>query len=378
MKVVRLAFLPVKLILKHPFATSHGATTTRWVTIIEVVDQTGYRGYGELEAFDEPTYLPESQITARWVIQSQIVPRLQTADLKCPQDFVELTADLQGNQTAKAAVEMAIWDLFAQHQQMSLAQYLGQFMSLKPQNKIAVGISLGAQADLKVQQQIITRALAKGYQRIKLKLRNSQELSQAAELIRQFPQANFMLDANSCLSFQQLTQLQNLAELPNLLLLEQPFEPTDLVSHAQLQQHLKLDLCLDENIFSLADVKTAVALGSCRAINLKASRVGGFTTALRIVNYCLQQQLKIWCGGMLEGGIGRAASLALASLPVFNYPSDLSASDRYYQADLINENFILENGQIKIPTQLGLGVSLKPIYLKKIKQQPNLICRNEE
>ncbi|MFT8728013.1 MAG: o-succinylbenzoate synthase [Liquorilactobacillus ghanensis] len=373
MKLSRLALLPVKLQLKQPFATSHGNTSSRPLTLIEAVAENGLHGYGELEAFAEPTYLAETQLTARWIIQTQIIPRLRGKNLWQPQDFSMLTADIQGNQAAKAAVEMAIWDIFAQQHQLSLAEYLGQFISVKPRTEIAVGISLGAQAEFAVQQQIIQQALAAGYQRIKLKLRNATELMQAIKLLQKFPQAKFMLDANSCLSYQQLPQLQKLAALPNLLLVEQPLRTTDLVEHAQLQQKLSLAICLDENILSLDDVKTAVALGSCRAINLKASRVGGFTVALQIIKYCQQQQLKLWCGGMLEGGIGRAASLALASLPVFDYPGDLSASERYYQTDLINERFILKNGQIKLPQQTGLGVSLQAEYIKKFADQPNLL-----
>ncbi len=373
MKIITAKLLPCKLTLKHPFRSAHDTTFHRQITIVALQSSSGAWGYGELEAFDQPTYTPEFQTAARGFIQASLIPRLRDQQFTTPEAVQTLFADFQGNQMAKAAVETAIWDLFAKEENKSLAALLTKKSGFSSRLSVPVGISIGASTDANILLTAVKKAIRDGYQRIKVKVTTTTELNQFLTIRKQFPQIKFMIDGNSAFSRQNFDALSQLTTA-DIVMLEQPFATTDFIDHAWLQHQVPFRICLDENIFSLDDVKTAYQLGSCRAINLKLSRVGGLTTALQIIHFCHRHHLLVWCGGMLEGGVGRATNLALASLTPLTFPGDISASSRYYHTDIITESFNLTaNGRLTLPSQAGIGVHLTPRLLSDLAQQPNLL-----
>ncbi|MDA5386706.1 o-succinylbenzoate synthase [Loigolactobacillus backii] len=369
MQIKKIRLLPVTLPLISSFKTSEDNLNTREVTLVQVSTTTGLSGLGELEAFAHPTYTAETQATARQMIQQEIVPLLTDFQFALPEELSQHLAVIQGNQMAKAAVETAVWDLYAQSQQKSLAAVLAQRLQVRPRRQIAVGVSIGQQPSVDQLLQKIQLYLNQGYQRIKLKITGVAEIAMVEHVRQQFPKLNLMVDANSAFTLTELPALRRLDKL-NLAMIEQPLATDDFVQHAHLQKQLTTSLCLDENIFGLADVATAVTLKSARAINLKLARVGGLTNTLAIVQYCQKQRIEVWCGGMLETGVGRAANLALASLPLFTFPGDISASDRYFSEDVIQKPFELaQGGRLTVPDQAGLGVNLTAKYLGKMAEQ---------
>ncbi|GAJ26300.1 O-succinylbenzoate synthase [Liquorilactobacillus sucicola DSM 21376 = JCM 15457] len=375
MKISTAKILPYNLKLKKSFRSAHETINLRPVTIIALGSDDGAWGYGELEAFTQPNYTSETQATARLIICEHLLPLLKKQELCAPEDVTRAFISVQGNQMAKAALETAVWDLFAKREQKSLAQLLAEHSHLPSRQCIPVGISLGAQTQPKKMIAAITQAAAMGYKRIKLKVTSISEVKSFCSIRRYFPELKFMLDANSSFSLQNTTQLRKLEEA-DIVMLEQPLAVTDFVEHAVLQKQLHVPLCLDENIFSLNDVRTAYQLGSAQAINLKLSRVGGLANALKIIRYCKAHHLLVWCGGMFEGGIGRATNLALASLSPLTFPGDISASDRYYQTDIITEDFHLKNGTLSLPHASGIGVTLKESIRQQLSKQPNILKRD--
>ena len=372
MKITHAKLLPYDLKLKKPFRTAHGTTHFRPITLIALSSDDEQWGYGELEAFAQPTYTPETQETARLVICRYLLPLLEGQELNCPEDVSKLFTVVQGNQMAKAALETAVWDLFAKHAQKNLSRLLSEHSQLSCRQSILVGISIGAQSNASKMISEITAAVEKGYQRIKLKITSTTEIEAFSRVRPLFPKIQFMLDANSSFTLKNTAQLKKLEKI-KLAMIEQPLDATDFTAHAELQKQIHVPICLDENIFSLDDVRTAYQLGSAQAINLKLSRVGGLANALQIIRFCNNHGLLVWCGGMLEGGIGRATNLALASLESLPFPGDISASDRYYQKDIIEEQFSLKNGKLTIPTDNGIGVTLKKNIQKRLLKQPNIL-----
>lgn len=253
---------------------------------------------------------------------------------------------------AKSAIETAIWDLYAKRQGVSLAELFGGTRELLP-----VGISLGIEENIEVLLAKVDKAVRAGYQRVKLKIKPGYDLAPLSAIRGAYPELILMADANSAYTLADRDTLVALDSL-GLALIEQPFSVTDFVAHAQLQKELKTPLCLDENIRSLDDVKTAVALGSCRSINLKIPRVGGIAEAQAICQYCQTTDLLVWLGGMFESGIGRSLNLQFASQDQFTFPGDISASSRYFMEDIIVEKFELADGTIAVPNGSGLGVTL--------------------
>ncbi|KRM96883.1 N-acylamino acid racemase [Liquorilactobacillus aquaticus DSM 21051] len=372
MKIIHAKMLPYNLKLKKPFRSAHETILFRTITLIVLVSDDGQRGYGELEAFTEPNYTPETQKTARFIICQHLLPLLKNKKLTCPEDVSTIFATVQGNQMAKAALETAVWDLFAKHAHKSLAQLLSEHSQLRYRQNITVGISLGAQVEASKMTSEISAAAVQGYQRIKLKVTNSSEIKTFSKIRPFLPKLKYMLDANSSFSLKNIAQLKEL-EKADISMLEQPLATTDFSAHAELQKQLHIPICLDENIFSLDDVRTAYHLGSAQAINLKLSRVGGLANALQIIRFCNTHGLLVWCGGMLEGGIGRAANLALASLESLPFPGDISASNRYYQEDVIEEQFHLKSGKLTLPASIGIGVTLKKEIEDHLLKQIDLL-----
>ncbi|MFT8557201.1 o-succinylbenzoate synthase [Liquorilactobacillus hordei] len=372
MKIIKMHLLPIKLQLKRPFISNHETVSQREITIIGLKNDAGIWGYGELEAFSAPYYTAETQKTARSIIRDIVSPLLKNTRIIQPEDITSILSVIAGNQMAKAAVETAVWDLFAKTQKQTLAELIAEKMNTTYHQNIPVGISIGAKSSFAELEKSVVSAISQGYQRIKIKVISIEGLNLIKKVIQKFPDLTFMIDANSSFNLSIAPKLAEISA-PNLVMIEQPLRTTDFVEHSRLQLECKTRLCLDENIFSLDDVKTAYRLKSARAINLKSSRVGGITNALAIISFCWTHDLLVWCGGMLEAGIGRATNLALASLTGLNFPGDISASSRYYSKDIITSDFILTNGKISLPAKPGIGVSLTPAYQKALKNTISLL-----
>lgn len=354
---VRLIHAEMPLIA--PFKTSYGELKSKDFYIIELVSEDGICGYGELEAFPLPDYTEETLDTAIAIVKQHLLPLLVRKEIRKPEEVHQLFSWIQGNEMAKAAVELAVWDAFAKSEQRSLAEMIGA-----TNRSIAVGVSVGLQQDVAELVQLVERYVDEGYERVKLKIAPHKDIPFVAAVRKKFPNLSLMADANSAYNREDLFLLKELDQY-DLEMIEQPFGTKDFVDHAWLQKQLKTRICLDENIRSLADVRQAHMLGSCQAVNLKLARVGGMSEALRIAKYCKDNHLLVWCGGMLEAGIGRAHNIALAAREEFVFPGDISASDRYFNKDIVSPAFTLKQGKLNVPVNQGIGVTLDFDVLQK-------------
>lgn len=356
--------------LNAPFGTSFGTMQDKQFFVIEIIDEEGNRGYGESVAFESPWYTEETIKTTEHIMEDFLIPRLFQGPINHPDDVAVLFSPIKRNYMAKAALEGAVWDVYAKRMGMPLSKILGGTKS-----EIDVGISIGTQSTVPNLLRIIEKAAVDGYKRIKVKIKPGWDVEVLKEVRREFPNLPLMADANSAYSLQDIDHLRKLDEL-NLMMIEQPLGQDDIMEHAKLQSELQTPICLDESIYSLDDVKLAIMLESCKIINVKIGRVGGLAEAKKINDYCKLHQIPIWCGGMLEAGIGRAHNIAIASLDQFVLPGDISASNRYWKKDIIRPEVTMNNGVIQVPDKPGIGYDIdwktleehrveKRIFLKK-------------
>ncbi|WP_077616134.1 o-succinylbenzoate synthase [Caenibacillus caldisaponilyticus] len=350
--IQKIVMRKLRMRLKHPFSTSFGTVQDKHFFIIEIVDRDGIKGYGESVAFDTPWYTEETVGTVAHVIEDFLIPLLKGAVLRHPDDVTDLFRPIRRNNMAKAAVEGAIWDVYAKRKGVSLAGALGG-----KKKTIDVGISIGLQKDMNALLEVIRKALADGYKRIKIKIKPGRDIDLIDNVRREFPDVPLMADANSAYTLKDADRLKAL-DAYGLLMIEQPLGHDDIVDHARLQQHIDTPICLDESIHSFDDARHAIELGSCRIINIKIGRVGGLTAAKRIHDYCRSRDVPVWCGGMLEAGIGRAHNIALSSLEGFTLPGDTSGSNRYWHRDIIVPEVVAENGTIRVPDGAGIGYAV--------------------
>ena len=341
----------IELPLKSPFETSFGRTTRRRILIVRVFDKSGASGYGECVAGEGPFYNHETVDTA-WLITAKYVgPLLRRAGVETAKEVNNALAPIRGNRMAKAGIEAAIWDLEAKLASRPLWQHLGGV-----REEINCGVSIGLQETTEALIDKVAHELASGYQRIKIKIKPGKDVQLVEAIRKRFPDITLSVDANSAYSLNGDLSLVKQLDQYNLLMIEQPLAPGDLVDHAKLQREIKTPICLDESILSLADARHADELGSCRIINIKLGRVGGHTEVRLIQAYAIEHSIPVWCGGMLEAGIGRAHNIALSTLPGFTLPGDVSASARYWEEDIIEPAVTVSpQGTIKVPTTPGIG-----------------------
>ncbi|RKQ34026.1 o-succinylbenzoate synthase [Oceanobacillus halophilus] len=338
--------------LKNPFTTSFGTTQEKEIFIIEAYDSDGNCGYGESVAFSSPWYTEETVKTSQHMIEDFLVPILQKNEISHPDDVSKLFSPIKRNNMAKAAVEGAIWDLYAKRNNITLAEALGG-----EKKEIDVGISIGIQPTMNDLLHTIDKSLNEGYKRIKLKIKPGADMEVLREVRAHFPSTLIMADANSAYTLEDIDHLKKLDDL-ELMMIEQPLAHDDIVDHAKLQSQIQTPICLDESIHSLEDVRKAYELGSCKIMNVKIGRVGGLTEALRIHDYCRKHDIKVWCGGMLEAGVGRAHNIALTTLPQFVLPGDTAGSSHYWEKDIIVPEVVAQHGVIKVPDKPGIGYEL--------------------
>lgn len=345
--------------LKHPFTTSFGTMQDRAFFITEAIDVNGNRGFGESVAFTVPWYSEETVETNLHVMKDFFIPILQENELQHPDDVSKLFKPIKRNNMAKSALEGAVWDLYAKQNNMTLAAALGG-----EKQEIDVGISIGIQQSVQELIDTVDYFIKKGYKRIKIKIKPGWDVDVLRKVREQFPDTPIMADANSAYTLKDMDHLKQLDDL-NLMMIEQPLAHDDILYHATLQKNMRTPICLDESIHSLEDAKKAIELGSCKIINIKIGRVGGLSEAKRIHDYCRSHGIDVWCGGMLEAGVGRAHNIALTTLSGFTLPGDTAGSSRYWEKDIIMPEVQVENGVIHVPQTPGLGYAIDEEALKQ-------------
>jgi O-succinylbenzoate synthase len=356
-QVEQIEVRTVRLGLNEPFETSFGRIDSRLIFLVSL-QGNDLTGWGEVVAAEEPRYSYETVGTARHVIRDYLAPAILARALTDLEDLRARFAPFRGHNMAKAGLELAFMDLLAQTRGESLSQLIG---GTRP--GIAVGVSLGIQPTLDRLLRRVDQYLALGYQRIKLKIKPGWDVDVVRGVRRRHPGILLSVDANSAYRLEDLHHLQQLEEF-DLLMIEQPLDHDDLVDHAKIQAALKTPICLDESITSARRARQALDLGSCQIVNIKIGRVGGYSEALAIHDLCYAKGIPVWCGGMLESGIGRAHNIALASLPGFTLPGDISASSRYFAHDVIDPPVTVSaNGVVDVPQTPGLGFTVDLDYL---------------
>ncbi|MFH1184466.1 MAG: o-succinylbenzoate synthase [Chloroflexota bacterium] len=352
MRIERVTLHHLRMPLVAPFETSFGREIDR-ECILVVLQADGLTGLGECVASRDPGYSYETTGTAWHILRDFITPLTLGAELETIEEFRRLVDRIRGHNLAKAGFEMALWDLLGRMAGRPLRELLGG-----ESRRVAVGVSVGLQASPAALVEAVRVYLEAGYARVKIKIKPGRDVIDAQAVRAAFPKLRLQVDANSSFTLQTAQALKPLDRL-NLLLIEQPLFEDDIWDHRRLQAEFRTPICLDESIVSARHARYALEMKACRIINIKAARLGGLSQAVEVHDLCRSSGIPVWCGGMLETGVGRASNLALASLPGFALPGDISASDRYYRRDVTRERFTLgSDSMIEVPSGPGLGVTL--------------------
>jgi O-succinylbenzoate synthase len=351
LRLDRLELREIELPLKHPFETSLGRTTRRRIMIVRVFDRDGASGYAECVAPEEPFYNHETIDTAWLIAVRCAAPLLAAARLERAAQVNPTLAPIRGNRMATGAVEAAVWDLEARLAGRPLWKHIGG-----TRGEIACGVSIGLQRDVAELLEKVRREVESGYQRIKIKIKPGTDVELVEAIRSELPSLTLSVDANAAYSLETHMDVLKQLDRFGLLMIEQPLAPGDLVDHAKLQREIATPVCLDESVVRLADARHAHELGACRIINIKLGRVGGYAEARAIESYAAERGMPVWCGGMLESGVGRAHNIALSTLPGFTLPGDVSASERYWEEDVVVPPItVTARGTIEAPGGPGIG-----------------------
>jgi O-succinylbenzoate synthase len=353
MKITRVELREIRLRLVHFFETSFGRTTERRIILARLLDQDGAEGWGECTAGEGPFYSEEWTETAWPTLKHFLAPMLVGKEFESASDVRALMRRVRGHRMAKAALETACWDLEARRADVPLWKHLGGV-----REEIACGVSIGIQDSVEILLEKIERELAAGYRRIKIKIKPGWDLK-VLEIVRgRFPAIQLMADANSAYTLADAQLFRRMDDF-NLMMIEQPLAHDDIMEHARLQAQIRTPLCLDESIRSVWDARHAFELKACRIVNLKLGRVGGHAEALEVESEARLNQIPVWCGGMLESGVGRAHNIAMSTLAGFTLPGDVSASERYWEEDIIVPPVtVTPRGTIVAPESPGLGFEI--------------------
>jgi o-succinylbenzoate synthase len=360
MRIDSIELRHIRMELVSPFVTSMGTEYDEEHIIVRV-DGEGVTGWGESVAEGTPFYSYETVTTAWHILRDFLIPSVLGKELSGIDEAIAANAKVRGHMMAKAGLEAALWDAVAKTKKISLSKLLGGTRS-----KVNVGVSIGIQSSEKELLKKVEGYLAEGYKRIKIKIAPGFDIQFVSALRKEFPTLLLQVDANSAYTLADINLLKKLDDY-DLQLIEQPLGYEDIFDHSKLQRELKTPICLDESIHSLDDTRAAIELESCRIINIKPGRVGGYTESKLIHDYCESMNIPVWHGGMLESGIGRAGNVALASLPNFTLPGDISASKRYYKEDIVEPEFVVnQDGTMDVPTKPGIGVEVNMKMLDKV------------
>jgi O-succinylbenzoate synthase len=360
MQIREMTLRELRMKLVAPFETSAMRTDVRRIVLVGVrVD--GVMGWGECVAGEAPGYSPETTDTAWHILREHVWPLVKERKFSAAAEVWALLEPVRGHNMAKAALETAVWDAEAKQRGVPLAKLLGG-----KREEIGSGVSVGIKESLDELVAEVKKELAAGYQRIKIKIKPGKDLEPVKRLRQEFPRIKLMVDANSAYRLEDLQLLQQLDAF-HLMMIEQPLGWDDLYGHVQLQKKLQTPICLDECIHTLEHAEAAIALGACKIINIKVGRVGGYTAAKKIHDLCQANHVPVWCGGMLESGIGRAHNIAVSTLPNFTLPGDVSASRRYWEEDIIEpEVTVSAQGTIRVPTGPGIGFQPRLEAIEKL------------
>jgi O-succinylbenzoate synthase len=366
MRIGKVVLREIRMPLVAPFETSFGRTSLRRILLVEI-DAEGVSGWGECVAGEGPFYSPETVETAWHVLRDFLWPAVRGREFGAASEIDAMLADVRGHNMAKGALEAAVWDAEARQKRLPLWKLLGG-----ERQEIPCGVSIGLKENDDELERQVEKELAAGYQRIKIKIKPGRDVGPVARLRQRFPRIKLMVDANSAYELSDLPLLQEL-DAYYLMMIEQPLGWDDIWSHAELQRKLKTPICLDECIHSEEHARAAIALGACGIINIKLGRVGGYSAARRIHDLCREKGVPVWCGGMLESGIGRAHNIALSTLANFTLPGDVTASRRYWTEDIIEpEVTVSAQGTIRAPEGPGIG------YEPRRERIESLTVRHEE
>jgi O-succinylbenzoate synthase len=350
MRLFQVDLTMVRLPLVRPFQTSSSRKEHIAHILIRVETGDGVIGWGECASPSDPFYCAETTETCWHILKDFLAPMVLGRDWSTIDELTAFYRLVKGNAFARSGLEMACWDALGKSQGRSLSEMLGG-----TRGEIASGVSLGIEPTILALFERIDQFVDEGYRRIKLKIGPGNDIEVVRRVRQRYPDLPLQVDANSAYTLADLDLLRQLDAF-NLLLIEQPLAHDDIIDHAQLQAVLKTPVCLDESIHSADDARKAIDLGACRVINIKVSRLGGLLEARKVHDHCIARGVPVWCGGMHEFGVGRAANLAIASLPGFTLPGDISGSDKYYRQDVVSPPILAHEGAIAVPNEPGLGI----------------------
>jgi len=361
MKIKSIELIEINLPLVHFFETSFGRTYERRIILTRVSDEDGVAGWGECTAGETPSYSDEWTDSCWQVLEKILSPMVLGAEVENAAQIWDLMKNIRGNRMSKAAIETACWDLEAKKLSVPLWKHLGGV-----NQEISCGVSIGIQDSIEQLLEKIQTEIDAGYQRIKIKISPKWDYEVIKKVREHFGDIPLMGDANSAYTLDDIDKLKSLDEF-NLMMLEQPLPHDDIIDHAKLQREIKTPICLDEPIKSPEDARKAIELKSGKIINLKNGRVGGHNQSQKIEKICREAGIPVWCGGMLESGIGRAHNIAISTLKGYTMPGDVSASKRYWHEDIIEPAVeVSENGTIIAPEKAGIGFEIKENLIEKL------------
>jgi len=364
LRIERIVLREIRLPLKEPFRISSGVVSERRIALLELLDTDGTVGWSECVAGEQPNYSSETIDTAWLAMREWLAPRVLGRTYDGPQTvFAALDRSVCGHNMAKAAIEMGCWDVAARQANLPLSKLLGG-----ARDRVATGISIGIQENPEALAERARAAYERGYRKIKVKIQPGADVDYVRAVRRELgPAVHLMADANSAYTLNDAGHLQQLDAF-NLIMIEQPLSRDDLLRHAELQRRLTTPLCLDESITSVDRAEDMISLGAGRIINIKPGRVGGFAVSKAIHDLCHRNAIPVWCGGMLESGVGRAHNVALASLPNFTLPGDLSPSARYWTRDIVEPEWTMDaDGMVHVPLDRpGIGVAVDMDFVDQI------------
>jgi len=368
-KIERVLLREIRMPLVHFFETSFGRTTERRIVLVEVVSG-GVSGWGEVTAGENPFYNEEWTESAWLILRDYAAPRIVGRSLESAAEAAPLTAHIRGHRMARGGLEAALWDLEARLKGLPLYRLIGG----GAHREIPCGVSIGIQDSVDQLLAKIEQELAAGYQRIKIKIKPGWDVEVLAQVRRRFPEIRLMADANSAYTLADAERLRRLDEY-YLMMIEQPLAHDDIIDHAELQRRLQTPICLDECIRSAHHAEKAIRLGACRIINIKLGRVGGFSEARRVHDVAQAAGIPVWCGGMLESGVGRAHNIALSTLPNFRLPGDVSASKRYWRQDIITPPVeVSPRGTIAVRDEPGFGYALDTDLIRRLTVRQQIVA----
>lgn len=360
MKLTRIVARHVRMPFRHAFSTSRWTLTHKDAIVIEASTDDGLTGWGECVALAYPDYCYESTAINALVLREYLIPLVLGKEFADAKALWAAMSPVAGHRIAKAGLECVFWDLEAQANGLSLSRHLGG-----TRERVETGVSVSVHDTASALLRSVESYLKDGYQRVKLKIKPGKDVGEVALLRKTFPGVKLQVDGNGAYSLKDIEHLCQLDKF-DLLLIEQPLGNEDIIDHVQLQKRMRTAVCLDESILSPDDARKALSIGACRVINIKPGRVGGVYQSLLIHDLCREQNVPVWMGGMFETGIGRALNVAVASLPGFTLPGDISASSKYFEEDIVESPFALNSDStLTVPTAPGLGIQIDARLLEK-------------